>query len=206
MLIGGIKEYVVWGIPPGQKSETILFTKAENMQQAKKVVEILEKKHGCKECRVQVLDLSGPYDAKKEFTQAIGKVKPAKPIYKKPGKTNIAELQNQVGVYIIYENGRPVYIGSSSFDLYKIITRHFQSWNDPRQIRVTYPQSPRFKIRVIKTRTGAQALRVEKYLIRKLKPRDNPLQYEIDTSAEEDEFTRNERLLRERIEREGVPF
>jgi len=136
----------------------------------------------------------------------IGKVKPARSVYQKKGKTNIADLQGKIGVYIVYKNGKPVYVGSSGYDLYKIITRHFQSWYDPRQIRITYPQSPEFKIRAIPTRTHAQALRIEKYLIRKLKPRDNPIQYTIDTPAEEDEYLKAERALADKIKAEGVPF
>lgn len=140
------------------------------------------------------------------FIGGIGKIKPARKVYAKPGKTNIADLQGKIGAYIIYKNGKPVYVGSSGYDLYKIITRHFQSWNDPRQIRITYPQTEEFKIRAIPTRTQAQAFRVEKYLIRKLKPRDNPLQYTIDTAAEEDEYLRAEREMRDKLEAEGVPF
>ena len=63
------KEYIVWGIPPNQKDEEILFTKAKSQSEAQKVCDILEKKHGCKKCRVQVLDLSTEPDFKNVFNE-----------------------------------------------------------------------------------------------------------------------------------------
>ena len=63
------KEYVVWGIPPNKRDEEILFTKAKSMPEAKKVCDILEKKHGVKKCRVQVLDLSTTPDFTNVFSE-----------------------------------------------------------------------------------------------------------------------------------------
>jgi len=63
------KEYIVWGIPPGKKDEEILFTKAKNMGEAKKVCDVLEKKHNCKKCRVQTLDLSTTPDFTNVFNE-----------------------------------------------------------------------------------------------------------------------------------------
>ena len=59
-LVEGAKtnEYIVWGVPKGQKMEMIMFTKAKNFNQAKKVVDIVEKEHGVTKLRIQVLDLS----------------------------------------------------------------------------------------------------------------------------------------------------
>ena len=51
-------EYIVWGVPKGEKDEMIMYTKAKNFNQAKKVVDVLEKKHGVTKLRIQVLDLS----------------------------------------------------------------------------------------------------------------------------------------------------
>jgi len=72
---GGVssKEYIVWGVPPNKKDEEILFTKAESSKEAQQVCKILTEKHGCKNCRVQVLDLSGNADFSKMFTSTIKK-------------------------------------------------------------------------------------------------------------------------------------
>ncbi|AXH73888.1 MAG: hypothetical protein [Bacteriophage sp.] len=85
----------------------------------------------------------------------------------------------QIGVYLIYENGRPVYIGYSGSQLYKTFTRHFQSWDDPHQVRITYTkiQAEGMKARVAICNTAKQAAALEKALILKYKPRDNPSKY-----------------------------
>ena len=51
-------------------------------------------------------------------------------IYNTDGSTNIKTLQGKKGTYKIYykKQQKPVYIGFSSYNLYKTITRHFQSW------------------------------------------------------------------------------
>ena len=94
-------------------------------------------------------------------------------------KTNIAFTQNKSGVYIIYPAGsqKAVYIGYSGNNLYKTILRHFQSWDDPRQIRVTYPKQG-YNIRIVFC-TPLQAERLERALIVKHKPKDNPYKYEL---------------------------
>ena len=51
------KEFVIWGIPPGKSSETILYTKAKSNGEAKKILKVLVSKHGIKKGRIQVLDL-----------------------------------------------------------------------------------------------------------------------------------------------------
>ncbi len=63
------KEYIILGIPPNHASETILVSEQANiksMRQANETVELLANKHGCKSCRVQVIDFSEPliWDAK----------------------------------------------------------------------------------------------------------------------------------------------
>lgn len=76
--------------------------------------------------------------------------------------------------------------------------RHFQRWNDPTQIRITYnPNDQNIKVRVIYT-TALRAKKLEKALILKYRPTNNPDKYEsyiLDKSSEkeltraEDEFT-----------------
>lgn len=99
--------------------------------------------------------------------------------YKKPQSTNLKFTEGKSGVYLIKRKGdtKPVYVGMSGSNLYKTITRHFQSWEDPRQVRVTYSQKSDIVIRVILT-TPKQAERLEKYLVLKYKPEDNPNKYE----------------------------
>jgi hypothetical protein len=55
-------EYVIWGIAPNTTEEDILFTEAQSIQEAKKVVDILTTKHNCKNCRIQVIHFSKPLD------------------------------------------------------------------------------------------------------------------------------------------------
>jgi hypothetical protein len=55
-------EYVIWGIAPNTTEEDVLFTEAQTLQEAKKVVDILTIKHNCKNCRIQVIDFSKPLD------------------------------------------------------------------------------------------------------------------------------------------------
>ncbi len=83
----------------------------------------------------------------------------------------------QPGVYLIYKNSQLVYVGYSSYNLYKTMYRHFQRWNDPTQVRVIYnPNDPGIKVRVIYT-TAARSKKLEKALILKYAPKDNPEKY-----------------------------
>lgn len=102
-------------------------------------------------------------------SRAKSAYKTGKPRYKK---------RRSPGVYIIYREGSPAYIGYSASDVYKSLYRHFQRWNDPKQIRVTYsPIDPQITVRVIYTRTAQQAANLEYALIIKYQPTDNPRQY-----------------------------
>lgn len=109
------------------------------------------------------------------------------------------------GTYLIYRSGRLVYVGFSSYNVYKTLYRHFQSWQDPRQVRVTYDKNdPNIKVRVIYT-TAARARKLEKAIIIKYQPKDNPDKYEnyLDLNRQEskiieeaeNEFTANNNNL-----------
>jgi len=65
------KEFIIWGVPPGERDEVVAYTKAKNMPEAKKVMDILKQKHGLTKLRVQVIDLSQQYDLKKSFTKTV---------------------------------------------------------------------------------------------------------------------------------------
>jgi hypothetical protein len=115
-------------------------------------------------------------------------------MYKKPptrkesGKTNITEFTGKAGVYFIVEetmgsNGKVksaeiVYVGMSSYDLYKTVSRHFQKWNDRDQRnRISYKKrivegSHNYKIAIIQTSPKTAKL-AEKELILLYAPRDN---------------------------------
>jgi hypothetical protein len=58
------KEYVIWGKAPNSTTEDLLVCEKagiNNQAWADRVVNSLETEHGCKDCRVQVLDLSTPF-------------------------------------------------------------------------------------------------------------------------------------------------
>jgi excinuclease UvrABC nuclease subunit len=87
----------------------------------------------------------------------------------------------QAGVYFIKENksNTIVYVGYSVSNLYKTITRHFQSWTDIQRAiktRFTYPKYG-YSVKIIFT-TPKEAALLEKYFILKLQPRDNTIKYE----------------------------
>jgi hypothetical protein len=105
------------------------------------------------------------------------------------------------GTYLIYRAGRLVYVGFSSYNVYKTLYRHFQNWNDPQQVRIVYDKNdPNIKVRVIYT-TAARARKLEKAIIIKYQPKDNPDKYEnyLDLNRQEskviaeaeNEFTSN---------------
>jgi len=121
-----------------------------------------------------------------------------KPPYDKDGKTTF-NTRNKAGVYLIYKKEKGlVYVGHSKSDVYTTLYRHFQSWEDKRQVRISYsndfyfntPKSEygrKFSVRVIYT-TPAQAEKLERALILKYKPKDNPNkleQYELDLNDKE---------------------
>ena len=64
-------EYVIWGIEPKNDFESILYTKATDLEQAERVIWLLENSHGCKKCRIQVIDFNTGF--KNDFINAINK-------------------------------------------------------------------------------------------------------------------------------------
>lgn len=65
-----MREYVVWGVPPGGDAETILYTRAATLAEARRVAAVLEAKHGCTAVRIQSLDLSAPGESVAEAFRA----------------------------------------------------------------------------------------------------------------------------------------
>lgn len=97
-------------------------------------------------------------------------------IYDKPNKTNLAFCKGKSGVYIIYENGKKVYVGQSSYDLYMTITRHFQKWDNKHVSYHSKINRRKYSVTVIFC-TAKQAASLEFQLIRKFLPRDNTMKY-----------------------------
>jgi hypothetical protein len=107
--------------------------------------------------------------------------------------------RNVPGVYLIYSEGYTYfgketelrYVGYSAKDVYKALYRHFQEWNDrqaelgQRGERTTYKLRSGIKVRVIYCETGAQARELERALIIKHQPRDNPDKLELYELTEE---------------------
>lgn len=80
------------------------------------------------------------------------------------------------GVYLIFRAGSLVYVGFSAVDVYKALYRHFQEWNDTSRDRprVVYPKGGASQVRVIYTNGAQQAARLERALIVRYRPKDNP--------------------------------
>ena len=102
--------------------------------------------------------------------------------YTPTGKTTFPE-RGKSGVYLIYKGENLRYVGFSAYDLYKTMYRHFQSWEDSNQRRVVYKNLKDIKVRVVYC-PPAQAAKLERALIIKYKPTDNPqklLNFKIQT-------------------------
>lgn len=83
----------------------------------------------------------------------------------------------QPGVYFIKNTaGEIVYIGFSSNNVERTLFRHFRTWNDRTHERITYDPTRNYKVRII-TSTKQRAAAMEKLLILKYKPKDNPMKY-----------------------------
>jgi len=95
------------------------------------------------------------------------------PPYTREGKSNISFAKGKTGVYLIAKNSKVVYVGFSQSNLEKTCLRHFQSWEDKTQVRVSYKNMAGITVRIILT-TPERAAALEKALIIKLHPEDNP--------------------------------
>ena len=104
------------------------------------------------------------------------------------------------GVYLIYKNSELRYVGMSSTNLYRTMYRHFQEWTDRKQERVVYKYLSGIKCRVIYC-TANQAAKLERALILKYKPTDNPNKFDLYKIDESDE-----KILTQARQAEEVPF
>jgi hypothetical protein len=99
------------------------------------------------------------------------------PPYTDTGRTTFPARQ-RAGVYVIRKAGRLRYIGFSRSDVYKALYRHFQTWNDRSRPdpRIVYRNLGDVTVRVIYTDSAQQAGRLERALIIRFTPPDNPQQ------------------------------
>jgi hypothetical protein len=95
--------------------------------------------------------------------------------YTVDGRATFPDRQRP-GVYLIFRSGVLVYVGYSSVDVYKAMYRHFQAWNDESRDRprAVYPKGGSSQVRVIYTNGREQAARLERALIVRYRPKDNP--------------------------------
>lgn len=96
----------------------------------------------------------------------------------KAGKSQLStKYYKSPGVYVIKskKTGKIVYVGYSSNNLKRTLYRHFQKWRSKYQDTTTYDPS-NYLVKIY--RTGSKtASRYEKFLIDKLKPKDNKNKY-----------------------------
>ena len=55
-------DYIVWGVPKGETEERLLLSERaglRSMDEANRAIKVLEGLRGCRQCRVQVVNLSG---------------------------------------------------------------------------------------------------------------------------------------------------
>lgn len=99
--------------------------------------------------------------------------------YSSNGRTSFPARQRS-GVYLIFRGPVLRYVGFSQTDVYKSLYRHFEQWNDASRSapRVTYGRGPLMRVRVVYTRNGSQAARLERALILRHRPPDNVVQYD----------------------------
>lgn len=123
------------------------------------------------------------------------------PPYTDTGRTTFPARQRP-GVYVIKKAGRLRYIGFSTTDVYKALYRHFQVWNDRSRPdpRVVYRQLADVRVRVIYTDNASQAARLERALIIRFQPPDNPQQLlNLDTT------TMDERIMDQAANADWLP-
>lgn len=154
---------------------------------------------------IVIISLLLIYGNRQSIAGAVKIKTPFKPVYidSKPNKQLIKASIKKPGVYLIKVNGQLRYIGYSATNVYKTLTRHFQSWDDPRQTRVTYPKNKNITARIVYTNTGAQAAKLERALILKYQPEDNPNKYaQYQITYKDEDFINDYQTT----ETEDVPF
>jgi len=121
--------------------------------------------------------------------------------YEKKGRVSkkLLDMKGKAGVYIIKKpTGKFLYIGYSAGNLYDTATRHFRSWDDPRQRRVTFSQTGNYLIKVFKS-TPKRAEIWEQFLINKYKPSKNEKIMELYSESDKRIFKKHQQELEEQF-------
>lgn len=108
--------------------------------------------------------------------------------YRAKLKTNFPQTKGKSGVYLIQEDGKIVYIGYSSTNIYRTMYRHFEKWTHDLQDVVTYVAKmnrKRYTVRLVLC-SPAKASKLEIALVKKYKPRDNRKMYQETGSKSKD--------------------
>jgi hypothetical protein len=114
------------------------------------------------------------------------KTKTFKP-YTKEGRCTLQPKQGErPGVYFIYKDAKPVYVGHSQSNIYKTMYRHFQSWED-QQRRVTYKNLSGITCRIIFC-PASKATILEEACILKYKPKDNEQKLQLYSDKQRDKI------------------
>ena len=124
------------------------------------------------------------------------------PYKKDKGKisTNFRNTFGKSGVYIIKDKktNKILYVGRSSYNIYRTMYRHFQSWTD-KQKRATYSK---FGTKVKVILCDPKKIRsLEVQLTKKLKPRDMDYRYR----QEQLDF-KDKKVMEKYIKAENIPF
>ncbi len=108
------------------------------------------------------------------------KTEEAAPYYQEKNKMNLSttfNARNIGGVYLIFKAGKLVYCGKSRHNLYKTMYRHFQNWDSSTQTRVVYKNLKQITCQVVYLNKVKDIDNLEKAIILKHKPKDNPQKY-----------------------------
>lgn len=143
------------------------------------------------------------------------------PPYTEDGSTAFP-ARHLPGVYLIYKEasasafGKSApelrYVGYGGRDVYKALYRHFQVWNDrqvqlgERSERTVYRIRKGITVRVVYCRTAREAMELEKALILKHRPTDNPDKLELYEITEDGEALASEAASAEWVENLEAPF
>ena len=109
------------------------------------------------------------------------KTEQAEPYYQEKNKmarSTTFNLRGAGGVYLIFKAGKLIYCGKSRNNLYKTMYRHFQDWENTEQTRVVYKNLKDITCQVVYLRKIRDIDDLEKAIILKHKPKDNPMKYE----------------------------
>ena len=129
--------------------------------------------------------------------------------YRNDGKTNFRESSKQSGVYIIADKKSKelLYVGYSTYDLYKTMYRHFQAWPRSKsnwQYRAVFDRE-KCLVRIVYLSPG-RSIKLERALILKHQPPYNKEKYEnhILTVSEKNQVAEYENSPC--IKDEDIPF